>query len=443
MLKNMFKSFFKTDDKHEFKPIMIEIEETPISPLGRMTLWVIISTMLFFGIWMFVGKIDVVVSGRGKAVPEGEVKLLQPIETGVVSKILVKEGSAIEKGAVLMEIDSSVTQTDLESKKRNLKATELEIKRIKAILSRKPFVVNEKEYDISQVATEKSIYFSTISAYENKLLSKEADYKSLKEEYLANELSLIKIKSLLEQSEEQIKRLEKVLDIIAKEEYEKAVSNKINLANSYDSTKSKKEELIHRIKQSKEEISFMVSSFKMGQLTQLNQKLNEASLLTAEIEGIAFRNAKQRIISPVSGYIGQLFVHTIGGVVTPAQKLMSVVPQNTPIVLKVNVFNKDIGFVKNGMDVAIKIDTFDFQKYGTMQGKIKHVSKDSIEDEKLGSYYEVFVEPTQNTIMVDGQKVPLTVGMSLTGEIKVGKRRIIEFFIYPLIKYLDEGMSVR
>ncbi|MFH1097843.1 MAG: hypothetical protein V1749_10155 [Candidatus Desantisbacteria bacterium] len=102
-----------------------------------------------------------------------------------------------------------------------------------------------------------------------------------------------------------------------------------------------------------------------------------------------------------------------------------------------------MGFIKKGMLVAIKIDTFNFQKYGMLKGKVRQISTDSIEDEKLGPVYEIYISPIDKHLMVEGKKRYISSGMSLTAEIKVGKRRIIEFFIYPLIKYLDEGMSVR
>ncbi len=129
--------------------------------------------------------------------------------------------------------------------------------------------------------------------------------------------------------------------------------------------------------------------------------------------------------------------------VTPAQKLMTVVPRSAPLVIKATVLNKDIGFVKEGMPVSVKIDTFDFQKYGILKGVVRNISKHSTEDEKLGPVYEVFIDPINTTLLVEGKQVPMTSGMSLTAEVKVSKRRIIEFFIYPLVKYLDEGIKVR
>jgi hemolysin D len=136
-------------------------------------------------------------------------------------------------------------------------------------------------------------------------------------------------------------------------------------------------------------------------------------------------------------------IHTEGGVVTPAQELLRVVPKSSPLIMKVKVLNKDIGFIKKQMQSAVKIDTFNFQKYGLVEGEVMHISNDAIEDEQLGFVYEVFIKPKQKYMEVEGEKVTISSGMSVTAEVKVGKRRIIEFFIYPLIKYLDEGMSVR
>ena len=129
--------------------------------------------------------------------------------------------------------------------------------------------------------------------------------------------------------------------------------------------------------------------------------------------------------------------------VTPAEKLVTIIPKDAPLIIQATVENKDSGFVKEGMEVAVKIDTFNFQKYGMIHGIVTHKADDAIEDEKLGPVYELYIEPKENYLEVNGEKVYLHSGMSVSAEMKVGKRRVIEFFLYPLIKYLDEGMSVR
>jgi hemolysin D len=110
---------------------------------------------------------------------------------------------------------------------------------------------------------------------------------------------------------------------------------------------------------------------------------------------------------------------------------------------KVQILNKDIGYITDAQESVLKIDTFDFQKYGKIDGKVTHISPDSIDNEQLGRVYEVYIKPDNLTLTVEGKLTAITSGMSVTAEMKVGKRRVIEFFIYPAIKYIDEGMSVR
>lgn len=121
--------------------------------------------------------------------------------------------------------------------------------------------------------------------------------------------------------------------------------------------------------------------------------------------------------------------------VVTAEKVISIVPADSSLIIKASVLDKDICFVKEGMPVQVKIDTFDFQKYGMIEGKVKKVSKDSVEDEKQGLVYDVFITPVTKSLIVDGKEQQISTGMGLSAEIKTGKRRIIEFFIYPIIKY--------
>ena len=141
--------------------------------------------------------------------------------------------------------------------------------------------------------------------------------------------------------------------------------------------------------------------------------------------------------------MAKLGVNTVGGVVSPAEKLLTIIPKDAPMQLKAIVENRDIGFVKDGMKAVIKVDTFDYQKYGFIDAVVEKISPNAIKDEKLGLIYEVYLKPEKNFLDVEGESRYLTPGMSATAELKVGERRIIEFFIYPLIKYYKEGISVR
>jgi hemolysin D len=435
--------FFRKDDAHEFKPTMAEIEDRPTSPLGRTIFWVVVATMVFFSIWFCVGKVDVVVTARGTFMPEGEVKVLQPLDTGIVSAILCKQGDFVKKGQVLMEIDPSITAPEFESKRKTLVFLELEQGRIDSTLAGKDFSPEAKAHDREVIRRQRELHQSTTATIEKQLQSKKAELGRVEEEMRAAEKERDYAKSQLELDIPREERLKSVLDIIARVEYEKVVDEILTHRNTMNQAASRIEQLRHQQDQLNHDIGYMEANFRMSALREFADKQKQSTEIHAEVDKTSFRNEKQRIVSPVDGHISTLLFHTTGGVVTPAQKLMTVVPITAPLVIKAQVLNKDIGFVKEGMAASIKVDAFDFQKYGIIDGVVRSIAKHSIEDEKLGPVFEVYVRPLKAHLVVDGVRTPIASGMSLTAEIKVGKRRIIEFFIYPLIKYLDEGIKVR
>ena len=434
---------FHTKDRHEFKPLLVEIEDRPLNPLGRALLWVVIALMFFGSLWLFLAKIDIVVSARGKIIPHGEIKVLQPIETGVISKISVKEGAFVKQGEVLVEIDPSVTQTNLESKQKNLKLLQLEMRRLKALIEDKKFIQGDKNSDTDIFETQKLIYETTKMAYmqQNILISQQI--LQVREQIEGVVIDKSRLTQHMTSLHEREKKLQSVLDIIAHNEYENV---RKELVEYEEQIRMRVHEVIRfqeQLSELNEKKLLVTQEYHNKLLEELTQKSKEARLLEVEIESIKFQKAKQLITSPVDGYVAKLMVHTIGGVVTPAEKLVSIVPKNTPLVIKATVLNQDIGFIKKDMQAALKIDTFDFQKYGLVSATVEHIADDAIEDEKLGAIYEVYLTPHKENLVVNGEIIALTSGMSVTAELKVGKRRVIEFFIYPLIKYLDEGMSVR
>jgi hemolysin D len=431
------------DDSHEFKPTMAEIEERPAHPLGRIVFWIVVATILFFGIWFVFGKVDIVVSARGTVIPDGDVKVLQPLDTGVVSAILCKEGDFVRKGQVLMEIDPSITAPELESKNKALDFLELELERLESTISHGRFVPTDRRHDSAVVRRQRELQQSTTASLERQLESKKAELRRIEEEIRATGQEKANAESQLDIALSKEQRLKTVLDIIARSEYDKAAEDLLRLRNSVEQADSKGEQLMHQKSQATHDTVFLEESFKVSALREFAEKQKQSTEIRAEIDKTSFRNEKQRILAPVAGHVSSLLFHTTGGVVTPAQKLMTLVPLTAPLVIKATVLNKDIGFIKDRMPVSVKIDTFDFQKYGILQGVTRSVARHSSENEKLGPVYEVFITPLQTRLRIDGAETSISSGMSLTAEIKVGKRRIIEFFIYPLIKYLDEGIKVR
>lgn len=437
----IIKNAINMDDSHEFKPVLAEIEDSPISPLGRFTFWIIVSIIIITILWLTLGKVDIVVSARGIVIPDGEAKIIQPLDTGVISRILVKEGDFVKEGQALMEIDPATTEPELESVQKNLEDTLLEIKRLNAAADGTTFNTSDETTETALI--QQNLYNASIAAKENQIAVKRMQLSQTNEELKAAMAERATKQQILGSTKDKEQRMKNVLDVIAYDDYQEVLNQVKTLQTDVIKLNHQINELNSKKSQTLKEISAIENEFKANNLEKLADKTKTANELKSNADQIIFRNSKQTIVSPCDGYVDKLFIHTIGGVVTPAQQLFAVTPVNMPLEIKATVLNQDIGFVKEGMPVSVKIDTFNFQKYGMIDGKVKTVSKNSIEDEKLGPVYEVYVTPLTHTLKVEGKDENIRTGMSLTAEINVGKRRIIEFFIYPLIKYLDEGMSVR
>lgn len=407
-------------DHHDFKPILAEIEDRPTNPLGTVFLWTIIALMAVVVLGLIFLKIDVVVTARGKIIPVGDVKVVQPLETGVITKIHIKEGDYVKKGAILLEIDPSVDTADLEGKERNLKYSQLSLDRINAVLAGKDFKSGGNGHSSEVMQAQKSHFEAQRRAL-----------KSLEEEIA----TLKKILAITIEDEKKQKALVEI-GAVAENRYRDKMKERMNLERELDSKLGQVEQLRERL------------------LSDYSTNVQSRNLLEAEVSSLKFKQGKRFIIAPVTGYIHLLPVKTVGGVVTTAQPVVGIVPEDTPLEVNAVVLNKDIGYVKEGQVCIVKVDTFDFQKYGTIEGKVHVVNPYSMDEkenkektneaESETGGYPIKVKMLAETLKTkNGDVYKVKPGMSVTAEVNVGKRRVIEFFLFPIIRYLDEGLKVR
>jgi hemolysin D len=445
-------------DYHDFKPILAEIEERPTNPLGVYFLWTIISLMIVVLLGLFLVKIDVVVSARGKIIPMGDVKVIQPLETGVITNIHVKEGDYVKKGDILLEIDPSLDTSDLEGKQKNLNNSQLSLERINSVLAGKEFSP-AKGHSSEIIQAQRIHYQAQRDVYNSTLNEKEKEYRENESAIKALKDEIATINKVLTITIEDEKRQKSLVEIgtLADNRYRDKVKDRMNLERERDSKAGQVEQLVTKSTRIKDEINTFKSNFREKLLSDYSTSMQERNSLEAEVRSLKFKQGKRFIIAPVSGYIHLLPVKTIGGVVTTAQPVVGIVPEGTPLEVNAIVMNKDIGYVKEGQNCVIKVDTFDFQKYGTIEGKIEGVNPYSMEDrdnkdnkeknkdmENESGGYPIRVKMLAEMLKTkNGDIYQVKPGMSVTAEVNVGKRRVIEFFLFPIIRYLDEGLKVR
>jgi hemolysin D len=189
--------------------------------------------------------------------------------------------------------------------------------------------------------------------------------------------------------------------------------------------------------------SAMIAESRRQWMDAAEEGRQKAESLRQELLKASARNKLMQVIAPIDGTVQQLAVNTVGGVVTPAQVLMLLVPNDQPMEIDAQLENKDIGFVSAGQTVEIKIETFPYSRYGTLRGRVLHLSRDAVHDDKVGLTYLAKIQLEKSSVEVNGREVPLQAGMAVTAEINTGRRRVIEYLMSPLIEHVNESLHER
>jgi len=431
-------------DEHEFKPILQEIQDKPPNPLGRIFLWSLLILMVLITIGLYFLEVDVVVSARGKVIPDGDIKIIQSLDTGVIKKIMVREGDYVKEGQPLVEIDPTIDVADIQGKKKNLSFHKLTRERVESIISGKMFYSSENTPDY---IIQKALYDKQKRYLNAVIQQKEKEIKEIEKFIESLRMDIERLNNLINILAEEEERLKELVSVgaVAEAKYKEKLKERLNLERERDLKKKQIEENVIRIEKIKYEIESIKSAFLEKLLQEAGTSLQQENILASEVEKMEFIKSKKFITSPVNGYVHVISIKTIGGVVTPAQPIMAIVPEDTPLVVEARVLNKDIGFIKPGQKVVIKVDTYDFQKYGTLSGEVKTVSPFSIEDRETGmSFYLVYIKLNSLELKAkDGNTYKIKPGMNVIAEINIGKRKVIELFLSPFIRQIDEGLKVR
>ena len=434
----------------QFLPAALSLRDTPVHPAPRITLWLIMTFALIALLWTIFGRIDVVATAVGKIIPNDRTKVIQPMETAVVKAIHVRDGQAVKLGQLLIELDATSAAADSERLRNEALTARLEALRAQALLASLANGTPPKLQPLDDVDPAR-------------LLAEQSQLSGQYQEYQARQRQLqdeiIRRRAELQTTQEQVTKLEQTAPIARQraQDYQKLVKENFISQHGYlereqarieqeqdlASSRSKAVEIRAALTEVQQQQATLAAETRRQLLDQHNLAAQKAASLEQEWVKADQRGRLMRMVAPVAGTVQQLAVSTVGGVVTPAQPLMVIVPKDNVLEVEAMLPNKDIGFVNPGQDAEVKVETFPFTKYGTIQGKITQVSSDAIQDEKLGLIYSTRVNLARDTIRVENKTVRLTPGMAVTVEVKTGTRRVIEYFLSPLMEVTSESLRER
>lgn len=431
----------------EFLPAVLEVTETPPSPVGRGVMWTIMVLLVLGLLWSIFGKVDEVAVANGKLIPVGQVKTIQAESKGIVKAIHVKEGQLVKKGDVLIELDQTVTAADLARLQKEAAHYELEVERLLAEQTGRSFDARSvKNAEPKEVDFQQQYYLTRMTEYRYRLNMAQSALSQARAALVSAQANQEKYRQQLEIAKEREERLEQLIkqNAVSYFVYLEYRSKRMELEQGLSAQVAEVARQEAAVAQAESQLSGTEAQWASdvaGKLVEARKQLNAYS---EEWKKAQDKNRYTVIMSPVDGRVNQLAIHTLGGIVTEAQALMNIVPDDATIEVEAWAANKDIGFIQLGQEAAIKVETFNFQKYGTFKAKVTEISPDAVEDPKdKQQKYRIMLELEKDNLWVDGRTAGLTAGMTATAEIKIKEKRIIEYFLDPFRQYTNEALRER
>ncbi len=460
-------------DELEFLPAALEIIETPASPAGRAIAATIIVFLCVAIAWASFGQIDIIATTQGRIIPAGKSKVIQPFETGVVKAIRVVDGQAVKEGDVLVELDPTSDTADETRLTYDLAQDRLDIARLEALLAG-----DLEAFDGSMSGAEPRSILSARHQMEAQAAEHEAKLATIDRQIAGKEAEAL-------QSQAAIGKLKSSLPLITEQRdiRQKLLANQYGSRIFYLQAEQQVVETEHGIEEEQQHLAAITqelaalnkqhaetdADYRKDLFADLSKAETQATEHAQESTKAGQKRELRMLKAPVEGTVQQLAVHTIGGIVTPAQQLMVIVPKDSTLEIEANLANKDVGFVHKGQEVAVKIEAFTFTRYGLLHGAVTSVSQDVVAPQDVNPSdnrnaktdmssdppkddndrqahqpsYIAHVALAETGIDTEQGFIPFEPGMAVTAEIKTGQRTVISYLLSPLLRYKQEGLRER
>jgi hemolysin D len=431
-------------------------------------MWTIMALVLAAFLWACFGKVDIIATATGRIIPSGQVKLIQPFEIGVVKAIHVSDGDHVRAGDLLIELDPTTDQAERDRIARDLSQAEVDAARLTAALNGNadnfipppgadPALVEAARREL---VAELSAHRAKLDGFDQQIAAKAAERDEAKSTIVkvAASLPIVQRRADIYAKLEKNEYSSKVAGLEAEQQLVEAQHDKALAQHQLDGA----EAAIAALRQDRDGAD---AEFRRQALDDLAKAQQKAAEERQEQVKATEKVGLQSLRASVDGTVEQLSIHTIGGVVTPAQALMVIVPDGSKLQVEAMLPNRDVGFVHPGQQAEVKVDAFTYTRYGLLHGKVEGVSRDALrtqprddssdrsgrdadpaatrDSDRQGSAYVARVTLFQTTVDTEEGPLPLEPGMSVTAEIKTGRRRVISYLLSPLLRYRHESLRER
>lgn len=456
-------------DEREFLPAALEITETPASPMVRVTAAAICTFLMSTLLWSVIGEVDLIATAPGKTVASGSTKLVQAFETGLVHEIGVRNGDHVTSGQVLISLDPTLALADRDRYRQALRSALLDQARLSGLIGQSagdPFAGLDAPDAMIQAAqeqmlSERAAQAAKLGSAEREITAKRADRASIAAELARDE-------SELPLADERVKIRAGGVNtgFGSKLDYINAQQQLLELQNDRAVQTQKLASADAAIAAALSERDRVAAEFTRDRREDLAKAGRDAAEAQGELAKAQERTDLTTLTAPVDGYVQDLAVHTIGGVVQPGQLLARIVPSDAALEVEAVIDNADAGFVHAGQEAELKIASFPFTRYGFVHGKVTSIAHDSAPDPEAqsqaqfregaaagdapaelrrsgGLVFVALIAMDDPALIIDGSRTELEPGMAVTAEIKTGRRRVIDYLLSPIIERGHDALHER
>lgn len=428
----------------DFLPAALEVIETPPNPLGRIILWVLMSFLVLALVWSFVARIDIVAIAPGKVIAAGRNKLVQSAEGGVVRAIYVRDGQSVRRGQALVTLDPTTTGADRAQAFANLQTAQVDAARSRALLSGlagRPATFITPEGLPGEVAgTQRLLIASRLAELNARVTGLREEAVEADATGAGAQADVARLRDTLPFLVDRAERRQKLVDkgfaskMVQLEIDQQRVDHERQIAVQTQNARRARATIAGVAAQIAESRSEAVREV----LSDLTKAEADMRLAREELTKADQRSNLQIVRAPVDGVVQQLAVYGQGAVLKPADPILVVVPSDAELVVEAQVLNRDAGFVRMGQAVTVKLEAFPFTRYGTLEGRLAWISRDAVQDEKLGPVYQarVTVSPPSGST---APGIRVSPGLQATAEIRTDDRRVIDYLLSPLERRLNEA----
>ena len=397
-------------------------------------------------IWALLGEVDVIASGEGRLIPTARVKRIQPVEAGQVIALHVDDGDRVRSGDVLVELDAALRRADRDRLANTLAAAQIEVARLRALVAqRAPDFAPPALLDRDLVDAHRSLLRSELDAHAAELAGLDA--------------TLQRQAALLDGAQASIARLERTLPLITERaQARQSLATRghgsrlawleleqLRVERSEDLAiqRARRAELAAEFDTILEQRRRVDAEFERRARTRLVEAERLVVSLAQEFAKAEQHLGYQRLVSPIDGIVHQRAVHTLGGVVAAGETLMLIVPDEAALEVEALVPNRDAGFIAIGQTAQLKLEAFPFTIYGTIEGRVRDIARDAVDDARLGPSYPVRIALLQTRFQIGARSLALTAGMHVTADIVTERRNVATILLSPLVRLHNEALRER